>query len=89
MNQIREVLRLGIEQNMSFRQIEKALGKKVSRKTAGGYLHRFKISGLSLPDIAGMSDDDLIQIFETQKSLFALPRYQKLSEKETEVEYFW
>ena len=59
---IREILRLCQELNYSLRDAAVALG--ISKTTVGEYIAEFKRSGLSYQEIAGMSDTEVIALFD-------------------------
>jgi len=73
---IREILRLCLELNYSLRDAAKALG--VSKTTVGEYIAEFKRSGLSCQEINGMSDTELIELFDKSNKLSS-PLYEALS----------
>jgi len=65
MRKIREILRLHEECGLTNRQIARALN--ISRPVVGQYLASFKASGLSYAQVSKMSDDEVMEIFETKK----------------------
>ena len=74
---IREILRLCLELNYSLRDTAKALG--VSKTTVGEYIAEFKRTGLSYPEIAGMSDTELTELFEKSNKM-SNPLYDRLTQ---------
>jgi len=73
---IREILRLCLELNYSLRDAAIALG--VSKTTVGEYIAEFKRSGLSYQEIIGMSDTEVIDIFD-KSNKSSNPLYESLS----------
>lgn len=65
MRKIREVLRLGLECGLSYRQVAKALG--ISRPVATQYLIDFRATGLRYREIEGMGDEDLLRIIRKNR----------------------
>ena len=73
---IREILRLCLELNYSLRDAAIALG--VSKTTVGEYIAEFKRSGLSYQEIIGMSDTEVIELFD-KSNKSSNPLYEALS----------
>jgi transposase len=73
---IREILRLCLELNYSLRDAAIALG--VSKTTVGEYIAEFKRSGLSYQEITGMSDTEVIELFD-KSNKSSNPLYEALS----------
>jgi len=73
---IREILRLCLELNYSLRDAAIALG--VSKTTVGEYIAEFKRSGLSYQEIIGMSDTEVIDLFD-KSNKSSNPLYESLS----------
>jgi len=78
MRKIREMLRLHEECGLTNRQIAKALN--ISRPVVGQYLINFKVSGLTHKEVSKMSDNELMEIFETKRKREST-RYKIISEK--------
>ncbi len=73
---IREILRLTLELNYSFRDAAIALG--VSKTTVGEYIAEFNRTGLSYQEITSMSDTEVIELFE-KSNKSSNPMYGDLS----------
>ncbi|MHA1146239.1 MAG: IS21 family transposase [Candidatus Helarchaeota archaeon] len=80
---IREILRLCMELNYSLRDAAKALG--VSKTTVGEYIAEFKRTGLSYQEITGMSDTEIIELFE-KSNKSSNPVYDELSKDFENIE---
>ncbi len=73
---IREILRLTLELKYSLRDAAIALG--VSKTTVGEYIAEFKRTRVSYQDITGMSDTQVIELFE-KGTKTSNPKYEELS----------
>jgi len=82
MNKIREIIRLCEESRLSNRQISRALN--ISRPVISQYLRYYRASGLGYEKARAMNDDDLMDVFDTNKKQ-TTDKYRKLSER---FEYF-
>jgi len=75
---IREILRLSQELRFSIRQIADAT--LVSKTSVGEYLAEYRRSGLSYRDVLGMSDMELVEVFE-KRNKTVNPHYEALSKE--------
>ena len=66
MKKIRDVIRLKSTTGMSDRQVARALN--VSRPVVGQYWREFVATGLEYEQIAGMSDSELLELFERPRT---------------------
>ncbi|MBA7514287.1 IS21 family transposase ISPpu7 [subsurface metagenome] len=73
---IREILRLCLDLNYSFRDAAIALG--VSKTTVGEYIAEFKRTGLPYQEIIRMSDTEVIELFEKSNNS-SNPMYEEFS----------
>lgn len=82
MRQVRELLRLSFEQNISARKAAKIIG--IGRTAASQYISGFKASGLNPSAVGAMSDSELLNAINTKKESDNL-RYKELF---TQFTYF-
>ncbi len=78
MKKIREVIRLGSTTELSERQIARALN--VSRPVVGQYWREFMATGLEYEQIVGMSDTELLGLFERPRARTS-GQYRELAEQ--------
>jgi transposase len=79
MEKIRQIIRYSITTEMSERQIARALN--VSRTVVSKYAGAFKTSGLSLEELEGMADSELVSRLEGKDKTGKSVRYNELYER--------